>query len=79
MLHSLSSGKSIHMIISQQMVQEINSFWCSKLLVLRQNELVPWPPGILPQKTIVLVVELNLVLGEIGIELIRAENLGNLD
>lgn len=76
--HVLTVGTNL-VVISQQLVEEVNSFVGDKALVLRGDEAVP---GLLLEATqdiVVLSVELNLVLVDVVKEIIGAKNLGDLD
>lgn len=67
------------MVISQQLIEEIDSFVRDKSLVLRVDKAVP---GLLLetwQDVVVLSVELNLILVKVVKELVGAQYLGNLD
>ena len=67
------------MIVAQQLVQEINSLVGNETLVLSVNEAVPGFPLEAAENVIVLSVQLNLVLIKVVEQLVRAEDLSNLD
>lgn len=67
------------MVVSQQLVQEVDGFVGDKSLVFRGNETVP---GLLleaAENVVVLSVQLNLVLVKVVEQIVRAEDLSNLD
>ena len=67
------------MVVSQQLVKEVNGFVTNEALVLRVHKAVP---GFLlesAEDVVVLGVELYLVLVQVVKKVVGAQNLGNLD
>lgn len=67
------------MIVTQQLVQEVNSLVGDKALVVGIDEAVPGLPLKAAQNIVILRIQFNLVLVKVIKELIRAKHLGNLD
>jgi hypothetical protein len=76
-LYSQPRRKTYLVIVSQKLVQEVNSFIADESLVLRGNKAVP---GLLLETTkdvVILRVELDLVLVKVIEEIISAKNFGD--
>ena len=67
------------MVVTQQLVQEVNRLVGHEALVLGVDEVVPGFLLEAAEDVIVLGVQLDLVLVEIVEQLVRAEDLSNLD
>lgn len=67
------------MIISEQLVEEVNGFGAHKALVLRIYEGVPWFLRVARQKIVILRIQLDIVLVKILEKLLSPQNLGDLD
>lgn len=67
------------MVISQELVQEIDGLIADEPLILRVDKAVPRLLLEAAEDIIVLRVELDLVLVEIVEEVVGAQDLGNLD
>lgn len=74
-----SHAETYVVIVAQQLVQEINSLVGDEALVLGVNEAVPGFPLEAAENVIVLSVQLDLVLIKVVEQLVRAEDLSNLD
>lgn len=72
-------AKTYLVVISQQLIKEIDGFVRDKALVLSADKRVPGLLAETAENVIVLGVELNLVLVEVLEELIGSQNLGDLD
>lgn len=66
------------MVISQQLVEEIDGFVRDKTLVLGADKAVPGLFAKTAQDIVVLGVELNLVFIQVLKQLIGSQDLGNL-
>lgn len=67
------------MVVSQQLVEEVNRLVADEPLILRVHEAVP---GLLlepAEDVVVLRVELDLVLVQVVEQFVRAQDLGDLD
>lgn len=73
------SGGKYLVVIAQQLIKKVNSFVGDESLVLRSDEAVPRLLLEAAENVIVLLVELNLVLVNVLVELVGAEDLCNLD
>jgi len=72
--------KTAHLVIvSQELIQEVDSLIADKSLVLRVDKTVPRLLLEASEDVIVLGIELYLVLVQVIEEIIGAKNLGNLD
>lgn len=67
------------MVITQQLVKEIDGFVRDKSLVLRCHKAVPRLLLEVAQDVIVLSVQFNLILVKVVEEIVGSEDLGNLD
>lgn len=67
------------MVITQQLVKEIDGFVRDKSLVLRCHKAVPRLLLEVAQDVIVLCVQFNLILVKVVEEVVGSEDLGNLD
>lgn len=66
-------------VISKQLIQEINSFSTNKALVLRIDKRMPVLLRKASEDIVILRIELDLILVEIVKEVFRTKNLGDLD
>ena len=67
------------MIVAEQLVQEVNCFGADESLVVLVDKALPALPRKSAEYVVVLGVKFNVVLVQIFKELVRTENLGNLD
>lgn len=67
------------MVITQKLVQEINSIVADEPLVLCVDEAVPALLGEAAENVVILSIELNVVLVKVVEKVLSAENLCNLD
>ena len=66
-------------VISEKLIQEINSLIANKPLIFGIDKAVPILLGESSENIIILCIELNLILVEIVEQVFCAENLGDLD
>ena len=80
-IHRVFRRHSLGMVVPQHLAQQIETLVRHKLVVLAVNEFGPGlsRDRVLGQKVIVVGVEDESVLVEVGVELLRAQDLGNLD
>ena len=79
--HGVSGSDSLSMVISQHHAQKVKSLIRYELVVLLVDKLGPrlsWN-GVGGEQILVVTVESESVLVQIGVELLSAENFGNLD
>lgn len=67
------------MVVTEELVEEVNGLVGHETLVLRGDKAVPRLLLEAAKDVVVLCIKLNLVLVQIIEEIVRAENLGNLD
>lgn len=67
------------MVISEQLIQEIDSLITNKSLVLGVDEAVPVLFGESSENIVILCIKLDLVLVEVVEEVFRTEDLSDLD
>lgn len=67
------------MIVSQQLVEEVDGVVADEALVVGVDERVPGLLGISRQDVVVLLVELDVVLVEVVEQVLCAEHLCDLD
>lgn len=72
-------GMTYGMVITKQLIEEINSFIADKALVLGRDKRVPRLAREAREDIVVLRVQLNVVLVQVFEELLGSQNLGNLD
>ena len=65
------------MIVPQQLIQEIDRLRAHEVLVIRVDELAPGLAAVPADEALEVRVQLDAVLGEVGVELVGAENLGD--
>jgi hypothetical protein len=79
-LHGLTCRQSFRRIVAQQTIHEVNGLWDScEVRVLGRDELLPGLLGVTTNHRFELVVNVDAVLVQPRIELIGAEDLGDLD
>lgn len=67
------------MVISEQLVQEVNGITANESLILSADEGVPWPTLIPLEDLIVLGVQLNVVLVKVVKQIVCSKDFGNFD
>lgn len=67
------------MIIPQQPIHKVDRLIRDIPLVLRRHEPAPLLARVPAEDLVVVRVELDVVLVEVGVELVRAEDFGDLD
>lgn len=73
-------GKGTNLVVvSQQLVKEVNGFVSDEALVLRVDKAVPRLLLETPEDVIVLSIKLNFILVEVVEEIIGSQDLGDLD
>lgn len=75
----LLGGEAVLVVVSEQLIEEIDGLVGDESLVVRVDKRVPGLLGEAAEDVVVLGVKLNLVLVEVLKELVSAEHLGNLD
>jgi hypothetical protein len=75
----METGMTYGMVITKQLIKEVNSLITDKALVLGRDERVPRLAREAREDIIILRVQLNVVLVQIFKELLSSQNLGNLD
>ena len=67
------------MVISQELVKEVNCFLADKSLVIGIDKRVPGLPGKTGEYFVILGIKFDIVLVQVFKELLGAQNLGDLD
>ena len=80
-IHGVLGCHSLSVVVPQHLAQQVKSLVTHQLVVLRVDELGPWlaRDGVLGEDVFVVGVESESILVEVSVELLRAEDLGNLD
>ena len=78
-LHGVLGGDALGMIVSQHLRQHVDGLFRHEVLILAGDEFMPGFLGVLADHIIVLLVKCDIVLFDVGEELVCAEDLGDLD
>jgi len=77
--HGLARRQSLLVIVAQQLVEKVDGFRDSEVLVLGRHEALPGLLAVRAEQVHKVRVEHQAVLVEVGVEISRAEHLGDLD
>ena len=75
MQHGLDGREALLVVVSEQLVQQVDRLWRDEVLVVGVEELGPRLARVPPEDAVEMRVELEGVLVEVIEELVRAENL----
>lgn len=67
------------MVVTQELVKEVNSLLAHEALIISSDERVPRLAGKARKDLVVLRIQLDIVLVQVLEKLFRSENFGNLD
>ena len=67
------------MIVSKEFVEEIDGLWAHETLIVSIHKALPRFLGESAEDVVVLSVKFDVIFVEVLEELVRTENLGNLD
>ena len=79
MLLRLLRGNSFLMIVSQQLIQEIDRLWRYQMLIVRIDKLTPRLPRVPSDQRFQVRIQLDPVLVQVRVQFLRAQHLCNPD